>query len=158
MKSHTGTYSCGFCAATFASRSSLKVHTWIPQTKLDKTYFSEICLVFFPPTNEGYKRHKRTHTGKKPYTCEVCLQTFSDATYFQQHMRSPTGEKPYKCTVCSASFSQQGNLNTRFRTHSGEKPYKCECCPAKFATSANFKVHLRDHTYSGELLYSTLKY
>ncbi|KAF9189501.1 zinc-finger protein, partial [Haplosporangium sp. Z 11] len=52
-------------------------------------------------------RHIQTHTGDKPFQCQVCQKRFSEANIMAQHMRTHTGEKPYKCTEpgCGRQFS-----------------------------------------------------
>ncbi|KFV80098.1 Zinc finger protein 648, partial [Struthio camelus australis] len=41
--------------------------------------------------------HVETHSGAKPYACELCGKAYSHQGTLQQHRRLHTGERPYKC-------------------------------------------------------------
>jgi len=36
----------------------------------------------------------RTHTGDKPYKCNVCGEVFSENSILKKHVRTHTGDKP----------------------------------------------------------------
>ncbi|KAF9052352.1 hypothetical protein BDZ89DRAFT_939604 [Hymenopellis radicata] len=93
-------------------------------------------------------RHLQSHTGHRPFQCEICKQNFSEAATLQQHMRRHTLEKPYACdhAGCGKRFAIAGALTIHKRTHNGEKPFKCTYCDRAFTESSNLSKHLRTHT------------
>ncbi|KZT10085.1 uncharacterized protein LAESUDRAFT_722235 [Laetiporus sulphureus 93-53] len=93
-------------------------------------------------------RHLQSHTGHRPFQCEICRQNFSEAATLAQHMRRHTQEKPYVCDYpgCGKAFAITGALTIHKRTHNGHKPFKCTYCDRAFAESSNLSKHLRTHT------------
>ncbi|KZT65608.1 hypothetical protein DAEQUDRAFT_515560 [Daedalea quercina L-15889] len=93
-------------------------------------------------------RHLQSHTGHRPFQCEICSQFFSEAATLAQHKRRHTQEKPYVCDFpgCGKSFAITGALTIHKRTHNGHKPFKCTYCDRAFAESSNLSKHLRTHT------------
>lgn len=98
-------------------------------------------------------RHVQTHTGDRPFKCELCSRRFFEANTLAQHMRTHTREKPHVCDYpgCGASFAVAGSLTIHKRSrHTFERPFVCSWpgCGRAFAESSNLTKHRRIH--SGE--------
>ena len=133
-------FQCDVCNKNLSTKRTLKVH------KTKHTNQCGVCNMNFS-TKRILKIHLREqHMGGKPYTCEFCEKTFTEAGSLKKHRIIHTGEKLYKCEICEKTFTQASALKTHRRIHTGEKPYACEICGKSFNLNSNLLRHKRIHT------------
>ena len=66
-------------------------------------------------------------------------------------MRTHTGEKPFICEVCSANFSDPSALSNHKLQHLENKPFfTCDMCGKKFTRKRAVKIHMLAHVSRSE--------
>jgi len=130
------------CGGTFVDKYVLANHMLIHG---EKSHFCSDCD-FSCYNSHTLDTHTRTHTGERPYICEVCKKTFSTTGGRASHMTGiHTDVIKYACSLCDYKTCISGNLVFHKRTHTGEKPHFCKKCDKTFSMSSNLNRHMRMH-------------
>lgn len=82
---------------------------------------------------------------KRNDTCEYCGKVFKNCSNLTVHRRSHTGEKPYKCELCSYACAQSSKLTRHMKTHGrmGKDVYRCRFCEMPFSVPSTLEKHMR---------------
>ena len=115
-------YACDECGQTFSAKSSLRHHKVYNHSNADKPFACPHCDRGFK-SSENLKIHVRTHTGEKPYNCDLCGYASSDPSNFRKHQKNHhnriISSKHYSFDGVKKSgiyVPQESDLNGQFKS------------------------------------------
>ncbi|XP_022913314.2 B-cell lymphoma/leukemia 11A isoform X1 [Onthophagus taurus] len=109
---------------------------WLPAMARDNKGPGPSALLSSPLLKKDSRRND---------TCEFCGKVFKNCSNLTVHRRSHTGEKPYKCELCSYACAQSSKLTRHMKTHGriGKDVYRCRFCEMPFSVPSTLEKHMR---------------
>ncbi|KAJ0180940.1 hypothetical protein K1T71_003025 [Dendrolimus kikuchii] len=152
---------------------SITAEMHIEGTGKSRVFHCKLCQYH---TNhfKNLKAHLVTHSGARPYVCNICskgysqmgsLQAHRETTHKEyrveltcqycgklikgrsrlyKHMKSHQDIK-FQCENCNKMFKSRETLKVHMQRHSGFKRYTCELCAANYYTVAGLCTHKKTH-------------
>jgi uncharacterized Zn-finger protein len=145
---------CPHCPQRFVHNSSLTRHIrtmhdrkYVPKINVKPSSYVECaeCEGIFCKTSLA--AHMRTHSGARPFTCNICFKAFATKWNLQQHRWTHEGptNRPLRCKLCRKSYFRREDLECHVRSHKNQRPFTCDFCGLKFARKYNCIRHMREH-------------
>uniref|UniRef100_A0A8C4E9K1 C2H2-type domain-containing protein n=1 Tax=Dicentrarchus labrax TaxID=13489 RepID=A0A8C4E9K1_DICLA len=131
-------------------------HATRKQQRINTLHQCHTCLKCFPSVSK-LQRHILTHTGQRPFGCEVCGKRFRQKTHLRVHCRTHLWSRYHKqrslyinrppscCSRCLKCFPSASKLQRHEMVHTGLKPFQCALCGKAFRQAPHLKTHERTH-------------
>ncbi|NWY71378.1 ZN543 protein, partial [Erithacus rubecula] len=155
-------YVCVHCDRKFMSKKKIRRHlrAWAANGTCQPSEPGQACTSQGPcPTSQPQAPSRDCGTvwqepgpsrcslssGKMMYTCNECLETFSNQIFLTVHQRRHSGHHLILCPCCNRSFTWVSDFVRQHWKHMGVRPHQCGICQKTFKRFSHLKEHQRIH-------------
>ncbi|XP_056133393.1 growth factor independent 1A transcription repressor b [Lampris incognitus] len=139
-----GAYKCIKCSKVFSTPHGLEVHVRRSHSGT-RPFACELCGKTFGHA-VSLEQHKAVHSQERSFDCKICGKSFKRSSTLSTHLLIHSDTRPYPCQYCGKRFHQKSDMKKHTFIHTGEKPHKCQVCGKAFSQSSNLITHSRKHT------------
>jgi KRAB domain-containing zinc finger protein len=142
-------FACDKCDKRFSTKHNAQLHRGVHT--FSKPFMCDVdgCEVSFTVAGSVLMHKRVVHEKVRKYRCEQCDRAYSNSADLNKHRRTHTGERPYACTECAKKFVQKFHLQVHYRRkHTEERPFACDKCDKRFSTKHEAQRHRSAHTVS----------
>ncbi|XP_037530955.1 growth factor independent 1A transcription repressor b [Nematolebias whitei] len=139
-----GAYKCIKCRKMFSTPHGLEVHVRRSHSGT-RPFACDICGKTFGHA-VSLEQHKAVHSQERSFDCKICGKSFKRSSTLSTHLLIHSDTRPYPCQYCGKRFHQKSDMKKHTFIHTGEKPHKCQVCGKAFSQSSNLITHSRKHT------------
>lgn len=109
-----------------------------PSLEID---FAEDMLCHLKENDTITKPIQRKRESRKS-VCPICAKSFRCQAHLDRHKRIHTGQRPFVCNICRMSFNQQEILLKHVERHEGKREFQCANCHQSFRFKVSLKSHV----------------
>ncbi|XP_066519204.1 growth factor independent 1A transcription repressor b isoform X2 [Hoplias malabaricus] len=139
-----GAFKCIKCSKVFSTPHGLEVHVRRSHSGT-RPFACDICGKTFGHA-VSLEQHRAVHSQERSFDCKICGKSFKRSSTLSTHLLIHSDTRPYPCQYCGKRFHQKSDMKKHTFIHTGEKPHKCQVCGKAFSQSSNLITHSRKHT------------